>query len=92
MRCTILASIGVDVEVSEEGIDVTFTDFATWNGSEEAIDVHIPGIHPDTDNDGSSWNGDESDTDGRTPVVNPDGGNDASWSGGEDIVEGNKKT
>ena len=54
--------------------------------------MHIPGIHPDTDNDGSSWNGDESDTDGRTPVVNPDGGNDASWSGGEDIVEGNKKT
>ena len=85
-------SIEVDIEVSEEGINVTFTDFTTWDGSDEAIDSHIPNINPDMNSGDSGWNGDEGDTDGKIPVVNPDGDNDTSWNGSEEDVDGNKDT
>ena len=60
---------GVELEVSEGGINVTFKDLSSWDMSEDSLEGNIIENKPDTDND-NSWDNAGNGTIGGSTIEN----------------------
>lgn len=80
---------GVELEVSEDGIKVTFKDLSSWDMSEDTLDGNTIENKPDTNAD-NSWNSEGADSiDGSTIENKPNTDTDNSWdSEGKDTIDG----
>ena len=83
---------GVELEVSEDGINVTFKDLSSWDMSEDSLEGNIIENKPDTDND-NSWDNAGNGTIGGSTIENqPSTPNDGgSWDSGEESWGGAAK-
>lgn len=84
------AATGVELEVSEDGIEVTFKNLPSWDMSEDTMNGSTIESQPGVDAD-NSWNEGGSDAmGGNTIETKPDTGTDSSWNeGGSDTMGGN---
>lgn len=83
---------GVELEVSEDGIDVTFKDLSSWDMSEDSLDGNTIENKPGTNTD-NSWSEGSSDTmDGNTIETELGAAEDSgSWNSGTDSWTGQDK-
>ena len=83
---------GVELEVSEDGINLTFKDLSSWDMSEDSLEGNTIENKPDTDND-NSWDNAGNGTIGGSTIENqPSTPNDGgSWDSGEESWGGAAK-
>lgn len=82
-------TIGAVVEVSEEGIKVTFTDSTTWTGNTDDVEGGTSTVNPGAGD--ADWNGNSDDVTGGVSTVQPGGDNTPTWGGSETEVDGEKQ-
>lgn len=83
-------SMGIEIEASEKGIKVTFTDSTTWNGNSDDVNGNTSTVNPGAGD--ADWSGNTDDVIGGIPSIKPGNENSPTWNGEEVSVDGEKQT